>query len=213
MKSVLAPLCLFAQLLCFAQRNTEQKTYKKKLGLKVGCNWSYATASTSGIRPNTTTGYMAGAFLALPSRGLGFRSEIIYSHQGYSFQGSGSNTTQMNDYIYLPQLTTFSIGRFFQLQAGAQVGILMNGVQRTGGKDTTITGLMNRLDYGFAGGVEINPVAGLIIGGRYNLGLGTMYKHLEESRTTSVSPYPLPFDPNTTNLKNGVIQFFVGYKF
>ena len=40
----------------------------------------------------------------------------------------------------------------------------------------------NRIDYGLAGGIEINPVKGLIIGGRYNLSLGKVYK--EPSSTT-----------------------------
>jgi hypothetical protein len=26
-------------------------------------------------------------------------------------------------------------------------------------------------------------------------------------------PYPLPFDPNKTNLKNGLLQLFIGYRF
>ena len=183
--------------------------YGSKLGLKFGYNWSYVSVNTAGFSPDNKSGFMAGAFFS-PTRkkGLGFRSEIVFSRQGYSFDDGGRNTAVLNDYIFLPQLTTFNLNKLIQLQAGAQIGYLLNS-KLVKDKDSTITGLMNRIDYGFTAGVELNPVKGLLIGARYNLGLGKMYKRFEESAS---NPYPLPFNPETTNLKNGVIQFFLGYR-
>lgn len=150
---------------------------------------------------------MIGAFFAPTARtGKGFRSEIVFSRQGYSFDDGGTDTDLLNNYLYLPQMVTFNIGRFFQLQAGAQVGVLLNS-KMSGSKDSTIIGLMNRVDYGFAAGIELNPVNGVLIGGRYNLGLGKLYKQYE-TNATDPYPFPLPFNPETTNLKNGVVQFF-----
>ena len=34
----------------------------------------------------------------------------------------------------------------------------------------------NRLDYGYALGIEIHPVMGLLIGARYNISLANLYK-------------------------------------
>jgi outer membrane protein with beta-barrel domain len=206
-------LFLLARLASSAQEQTNLKKNTRKIGLKAGYNWSYATAGQSGVNLNSKTGYMIGAFLAPQSKGIGFRSEIIYSHQGYSFANGGQNTAVMNDYIYLPQLTTLTIGKILQLQLGGQIGYLLNSEQSSSNaKDSSVTGFMNRFDYGFAGGIELNPVAGFIIGARYNLGLGNLYKHYQET-ATNPTPFPLPFDPRTTNLKNGVIRIFVGYKF
>lgn len=186
--------------------------YKQRFGLKAGYNWSYVTGSEEGFKPGNRSGFMVSAFYAPTSRtGKGFRSEIVFSRQGYSFDNGGKNTDVLNDYVYLPQLVTFGIGRFFQLQAGAQIGVLLNS-KMSGAKDSTITGLMNRIDYGFAAGVELNPAAGFLIGGRYNLGLGKLYKRYETT-TSNPGPYPLPFNPETTNMKNGVVQLFVGYRF
>lgn len=186
--------------------------YKQRFGLKAGYNWSYLTGSQTGFKPDNRSGFMVSAFYAPAARtGKGFRSEIVFSRQGYSFDNGGKNTDVLNDYVYLPQLVTFSIGRFFQLQAGAQIGVLLNS-KMSGSKDSTITGLMNRVDYGFAAGIELNPVSGVLIGGRYNLGLGKLYKQFEMN-ATNPNPFPLPFNPETTNLKNGVVQFFVGYRF
>jgi hypothetical protein len=214
-KQIYTLLACATSLLAFAQDSEPLKIenpYKQRFGLKAGYNWSYLNGSTQGFRPDNRSGFMVSAFYAPTARtGKGFRSEIVFSRQGYSFDEGGKNTDVLNDYIYLPQLATFSIGRFFQLQAGAQIGVLLNS-KMSGSKDTTLTGIMNRIDYGFAAGVEINPVKGVLIGGRYNLGLGKLYKQLETS-TTNPTPFPLPFNPETTNLKNGVVQFFVGYRF
>lgn len=217
MKKLIYTLVVCAAAMAVQAQTTElQKIaddYKSHIGLKVGTNWSYLNGSANGFKPNNSTGFMVSAFYAPTSRtGRGFRSEIVFSRQGYNFDNGGKNTDVMNDYIYLPQMATFGIGKFFQLQAGAQIGFLLNSKANNGAKDSTITGLMNRIDYGFAAGVELNPVKGFLIGGRYNLGLGKLYKQYEQSSTTPM-PFPLPFNPDKTDMKNGVVQVFVGYRF
>jgi hypothetical protein len=106
-------------------------------------------------------------------------------------------------------LTTYTIGNRVQFQLGAQIGFLLNAKKTTASKDSSITDIMNRLDYGFAGGLELYPMKSLIIGGRYNLGLGKLFKQ----DYSSPNPYPLPFNPETTNFKNGLLQVFVGWRF
>jgi len=186
------------------------KESKSKIGIKAGYNFSNVVGSSSSFDPTHNNGYMISAFFGSSNKnGLGYRSELVYSKQGYSFDDGGKNTDVMNDYLYMPHLMTYTIGKVVQIEAGAQIGVLLNAKKTSNSKDSSITDLMNRFDYGFAGGVEVYPFKGLIVGTRYNLGLGKMYKKYEETPTT---PYPLPFDPST-NLKNGVLQLFVGYRF
>ena len=187
-----------------------QDASRSKFGVKAGYNWSYITGTQTGFNKNSKSGFMASAFYAPTSKGRGYRSEIVFSRQGYTFDEGGKNTDVLNDYVYLPQLATFGIGKFLQRQLGGQVGFLLNSKLSSEGKDSTITNLMNRVDYGFAGGVEIYPYKGIIVGGRYNLGLGKLYKRYEQA---AENPYPLPFNPETTDFKNGLFQFFIGYKF
>jgi hypothetical protein len=199
----------------FAYAQTTEKGYsdmKPKLGLKAGLNWSYLRGTSTGFNPDSKSGFMVGAFYSPVSKGMGFRTEIIFSRQGYTYDNGGSETEVMNDYIYLPQLTTFTIGRIVQLQLGAQIGFLLNSKKTTNSKDSSITDLMNKFDYGFAGGVEVFPFKGLLVGARYNLGLGKLYKHYEQS-ATNPNPFPLPFNPETTDFKNGVFQLYFGYRF
>ena len=187
------------------------KESKSKIGIKAGYNFSNVVGSGSSFDPKSNNGYMVGAFFGGSNKnGLGYRSELVYSKQGYSFDDGGKNTEVMNDYLYMPHLMTYTIAKVVQIQAGAQIGVLLNAKKTSGSKDSSITDLMNRFDYGFAGGIEVYPFKGLIIGTRYNLGLGKMYKKYEQATTT---PYPLPFDPSTTNLKNGILQLFIGYRF
>ena len=195
----------------YAQKTNPANEYKPKFGLKGGFNWTYLTGSKEGFTPNTKTGFMVGGFYSTTTNGLGFRSEIVFSRQGYSYDDGGHNTDILNDYIYLPQFTTFTIAKVVQFQLGAQIGFLVNAKKKTESKDRSISDLMNKVDYGFAGGVELYPIKWLIIGGRYNLGLGKLYKHYEDA-ATNPNTYPLPFNPETTNLKNGVVQFYVGVK-
>ena len=85
--------------------------FRPRLGLKVGYNWSYLTGNAQGFKKENNNGFMIGAFYAPPSKGFGFRTEVIFSRQGYSFDDGGKNTDVKNDYIYLPQLTTYTIAK------------------------------------------------------------------------------------------------------
>jgi hypothetical protein len=118
------------------------------------------------------------------------------------------------DYIYMPHLTTFTIAKKVQLQAGGQVGYLLNAKKSSSAQteEEKVTEYMNRFDYGFAGGIEIYPFKGLLIGGRYNVSLGNIYKTSAGS-TTAPIPNPLPFNPEEVKGKNAVVQFFIGYRF
>jgi hypothetical protein len=210
--SASAQMPIDAQQIAAASAASSKK--KTQLGLKAGYNWSYLTGTEDGFKPGNQTGFMASVFLspAPKKTGLGYRTEIVFSRQGYSFDGGGKNTDVLNDYVYMPHLTTFTIAKVVQLQAGGQVGYLLKSREKNQQKDSTITGLMNRFDYGFVGGLEIYPFKGVIVGGRYNLGLGKLYKRYETA-AANPTPYPLPFNPETTDFKNGLFQFFVGYRF
>lgn len=188
-----------------------QKENRSRLGIKGGYNWSYLTGNEQGINKESKTGFMVSAFYSANKKRKGYRTELVFSRQGYSFDDGGKNTDVLNDYVYLPQLVTFGIGKFMQLQAGGQVGYLVNAKVSSATKDSSIINLMNRFDYGFAGGLEIYPFKGLLVGGRYNLGLGKLYKRFQQP--ANANPYPLPFNPETTDFRNGVFQLFVGYRF
>jgi hypothetical protein len=209
MRKIFLLIAITTAVHSFSQEGNRPSDFKPKLGFKVGYNWSYVTGEAQGFNKDSKSGFMVAGFFSPSTKGLGYRTEIVFSRQGYSFENGGQNTDVMQDYIYLPQLTTYTIGNRVQFQLGAQIGFLLNAKKTTASKDSSISEIMNKLDYGFAGGIELYPMKNLIIGGRYNLGLGKLYKQ----DYTSPNPYPLPFNPETANFKNSIIQFFVGLRF
>lgn len=183
-----------------------------QIGLKGGLNFANIT-KVSSINNSSNTGFAFGLFLAPKPRGLfGFHSEVDFSRQGYNF-ATNSNTGNVNlDYILLPQLTTINITRFVQIQIGAQMAFLINArateSNSGSGNFDKLIDYYNRLDYGLAGGLEIHPFKGLLIGGRYNLSLGNMYKDLQSS-----SPGTVPSFIPSVNVKNNVLNLYVGWHF
>jgi hypothetical protein len=141
---------------------------------------------------------------------IGYRTEFIFSQQGFSYDADGKKQNVTNNYIYMPHFTTISIGKVVQLQVGGQVGYLINAKSSagTGEAGESITSYYNRFDYGAAGGLEVYPFKGLILGSRYNVSFGNMFSN---SATGGNSPFP--FDPFNLKGKNTVLQFFAGYKF
>jgi hypothetical protein len=118
----------------------------------------------------------------------------------------------------MPHLTTFTIAKKVQLQAGGQIGYLLNAKTDSGAaqsKEDEMVKYMNRIDYGAAAGVEIYPFKGLIVGARYNVSLGSLYKKYTEEASGSPTPMPLPlpFNPADFKGKNAIVQFFIGYQF
>jgi hypothetical protein len=182
-----------------------------QFGAKAGLNFSNIT-NASSINSSSRSGFMAGVFLA-PSSGkrlLGFRSELIYSKQGYNYK-SATTTGNVNlDYILLPQLTTINISRYFQIQAGMQMAFLISAKLDSVSNSGRITGkkimdFYNKLDYGFAGGFEVYPVKGLLIGARFNISLQNMYNEPQPGQLPSFYP--------DASAKNNVLQLFAGWKF
>jgi len=183
-----------------------------QIGLKGGINFANVT-KVSSIKNSNNTGFAVGLFLSPKSKGLmGYRSELVFSRQGYNFE-TNTNTGNVNlDYIMLPQLTTINITKFFQIELGGQVAFLINSKSSESSTSTTDYGKLmdyyNRFDYGVAGGLEIHPFKGLLLGGRYNLSLGNMYKKL-----ATATPGSVPSFIPDVNVKNNVVNIYIGWHF
>ena len=183
-----------------------------QIGLKGGMNFANVT-KVSSINNSANTGFAVGLFLAPRSKGImGYRSEIDFSRQGYNFD-TNTNTGNVNlDYILLPQLTTINITRFFQIQLGAQMAFLINSKATESNSNSNSYGSLmsyyNKFDYGVAGGLEIHPFKGLLIGARYNLSLGDLYKNL-----ATATPGSVPSFIPDVNVKNNVVNIYVGWHF
>lgn len=215
MKNIFLLLFFLLPVYLYSQQN---KNYNQDhgigIGIKAGINFANIT-NASSINSSSQTGFHVGAFFAPPSRSLfGYRAELIYSRQGYNYE-TNSNTGSVNlNYILLPQLTVINITKFVQLQIGFQVAYLISAKADStqvsplsGTPYGKLLDYYNRFDYGAAGGIEIHPFKGLLIGARYNISFGDLYKNADY--TSGQMPSFIP----TVNVKNNLVQIFAGYRF
>jgi len=213
-------LSFFLPLLCLGQDDQPQKKDKKQkmslgFGVKGGVNFANVRG-TSSISTSNTSGFMGGVFLSPPSSGImSYRTEVIYSKQGYNF-ATQTNTGVVNlDYIILPQLMAFNITKFVQIQVGGQMAFLLNAKTDTTKDNSTnpTSGMMdlyNKFDYGFAGGIEIHPFKGMLIGARLNVSMGNIYK---DPSSFMASGGGMQSMIPKIEVKNNVLQVFAGWIF
>jgi hypothetical protein len=231
MKKV-ATLLIFLPCFAICQNNqpdqasqpTQKEQKKKKehhqigLGLKAGLNFANVT-NASSINSSSQTGFMAGVFYSPQSKSIiSSRTELIFSRQGYDFKTNTANGSVNLNYIILPQLMGINITKYVQLQIGAQMAYLLNAkadsTPTAGSTSMPYSKIMdyyNRFDYGAAAGIEIHPVAGLLIGARYNISFANTYKNFDPAQMGG-STTPPSFFPSV-NAKSNVVMLFVGWTF
>jgi hypothetical protein len=184
----------------------------KSIGVKAGINLANVKG-VSSFNNSSKSGFMLGGFLNKGSKGISYRTELIFSRQGYDYK-SGANTGTVNlDYLMLPQLINISLGKRIQLQGGAHLAYLLNAKADTSsitGNQTAdnIIKFYNRFDYGVGLGLEIYPYKGLLLGLRYNISLNSLYKD-----STGSSSFQFIPTINRDALKNNVVQIFAGWRF
>ena len=205
MKKVIISVMLLVPFLLQAQ-----------FGIKAGLNFANVS-NASSISNSSRSGFQAGIFLAPPSKKiLSSRTELLFSRQGYNYK-SGTNTGNVNlDYIMLPQFIAINITKYFQIQLGGQMAVLLNAKADSSNNTSTgssssgksIMDFYNRFDYGYGGGIEIHPASGLLIGARVNISLGNLYKDM-----TTATPGTTPSFVPKVDVKNNVFQVFAGLTF
>jgi len=211
----IALLCL--PLVIFGQKDSTQKKQHNPLGIGVraGFNFSNVT-NASSINASHQTGFNAGIFISPPHKLIGSRTEIYFSRQGFGFSSDSAQGKATNDYIMLAQMVSIRITKYVELMLGGQTGYLLTAKVDTGMKTGIATidnalGYYNRFDYGFGGGIEVHPTMGLIVGARYCISFSQLYKTPDYSSIANGGTIP-SFNPDL-NLKNNVIQLYLGWQF
>ena len=209
MKKISLSLLLSLPVYLFAQ-----------IGLKAGLNFANVTKASS-INNSSRSGFHAGIFLGSSKGIISSRTELIFSRQGYNYK-SGQKTGNVDlDYIMLPQYMSINITKYFSIQLGGQMAILLNAKADSNssassaslpgpGTGTPYDKMMdyyNKFDYGYGGGIEIHPVSGLVIGARVNISLSKLYNF--DSYSSGTEPSFIP----KVDVKNNLFQVFAGWQF
>lgn len=193
-----------------AQKRNDQSAH---YGIKAGVNFTNVTSAAS-IDTKDNSGFMIGGFYATPRKGLiGYQSELIFSRQGYDFKTSSATGEVKMDYLILPQMMNINLGKLLKIQLGGQLAVLLNAKADSVSSLSSVPPNMpkamdafQRINYGFAAGLEVNPIAGLIVGGRFNFFLAALNKDDQ-----SYIPNYLP--RNNEQLKTNLLQVYAAYRF
>ncbi|HVU58450.1 MAG TPA: porin family protein [Puia sp.] len=214
---ILLPITLSAQQPGQPDQPTQPAPKKEHhsigIGIKAGLNFANVT-NASAINSSTRAGYHAGVFYSTdPKRILGSHTELLYSRHGFNYKNDSVNGSVNLDYLMFTQMMAINITKYFQIQLGGTTSYLLNvktdsSQYSTGNASADkLLSYYNRFDYGFAVGVEIHPIAGLLIGARYCLSFANLYK------TSSFTSGGMPSITPNVNFKNNVVQLSLGYRF
>jgi len=142
------------------------------LGIKGGLNL-YDVHHDNSMKYNMATGFHFGflGHIHFNSQ-FAFQPEIVFSNQGARYTAENVNTHYILDYINIPVLFQYMFDNGFRLQAGPQVGFLINAKSKNNNNVTNIKSDFNPIDVGISFGASyIFPPSGFGIDARYNLGL------------------------------------------
>jgi hypothetical protein len=146
------------------------------IGIKGGLNVYniYNNNSSYDYKPGFHAGLLSHIHIA---KHFGLQPEIVYSTQGAQYNFAGMNTKLNLDYINVPVLFQCMFGNGFRIQAGPQVGFLINAKSKTNNVKSDFKNDMETIDFGIGFGASYVHQSGWGIDGRYNFGLTDINKY------------------------------------
>jgi Outer membrane protein beta-barrel domain len=145
------------------------------IGIKGGLN-IYTINNTNNAEYNSKAGLHLGLLGHIHlAKQLALQPEIVYSGQGGKFNAAGVETKINLDYINIPLLLQYMFDNGFRIQAGPQVGFLVNAKSKTNGNSTDIKNNLKTVDFGLGAGLGyVHPPTGFGVDARYNFGLSNI---------------------------------------
>jgi hypothetical protein len=146
------------------------------IGVKAGWN-IYEIATDNNLDYNTKSGLYAGVLghVHLTDR-FALQPELVYSNQGSQWGTGASNNKLILHYVNVPVLVQFMFDNGFRIQAGPQVGFLVNTNHKVNNVTTDIDhDNFKTLDFGVGFGASyVHPPTGFGVDARYNVGLSNI---------------------------------------
>ena len=176
---------------------------KINFGIKAGLNMSMLTGSKDQIM-SSNNGFFGGAILEYKILGkMAIQPEILFSAQGAKLESKDLtfSITRKMDYLILPIMVKYYIKSGLFVEAGPQAGFLISANQDVENRITNISTsedikeATKDLDMAANVGIGYELLDKVVAQVRYCIGI------------TNTS------DLQNTNIKNGVFQLSVGYKF
>jgi hypothetical protein len=151
------------------------------LGVKGGLNvYNVTNNSEFNSKAGVHLGLLGHVHLANTSK-WALQPEIMYSSQGARI-GESSNRLNL-DYLNVPVLIQYMFDNGFRLQAGPQLGFLVNANTVVGENKVDVKDDYKGVDLGLSFGASyVHPPSGFGIDARYNLGMTDIPRGTTEHR-------------------------------
>lgn len=195
----------------FTQMNAQEYVV---FGAKGGVNFSTFSGDGSNAfnDPNGRTSFNLGLLAEIPvTDRFSVQPEVLYSGQGYdiSERDNANDIEYQLDYINIPVLAKFYVTDGLALEAGPQVGFLVNSeidYNPSSTNDNNSISLsedqFNTIDLSAALGASYKFQGGFFVNGRYNIGLTDIY---DDSFSGNIF--------SGTDAKHSVVQAGIGFMF
>ncbi len=167
-------ITVFVIAFCFATNVTKAQRFN--IGIKAGANAS--KISGKSFSDEFKLSYQAGVFMEIDfNKKWGIQPEVLFSQSQGSVANSGtilinpnSNSNYSLNYLNIPILLRYKIGKVLVLNAGPQYSILLNNDNSlfANGQNAFKSG-----DFAMVGGLQLN-FDFLRIYARYNIGLNNV---------------------------------------
>jgi hypothetical protein len=141
-------------------------------GIKGGVNL-YSIKSDNDVKLDNAVGYHLGLLAHIHlAKQFAMQPEVIFSTQGANF-ANGSDDGELNlDYINIPLMFQYMFDNGFRLQAGPQIGFLVNAKSKLGDVNSDVKNNFSSVDFGVGAGMSyVHPPSGFGFDARYNIGL------------------------------------------
>lgn len=176
--------------------SAQEFTWGAKAGLNIAkLKVSFGSFSTS---TDDLISFHGGLYGKLKTSEKFFiQPEFLYSGQG----GKGDGGSFSMGYLNVPVMLAFVFTPGVSLQAGPQIGFLMNATV----DGTDVKSGMNSIDFGAGFGLGVERPSGVSFSFRYNIGFTNT---LSSALASSLAGFGL----GTLTMTNQVMQFSVGYR-
>ena len=154
----------------------QAKAQHAHFGIKAGLNAS-SLSYPDNSDMQSKIGFNAGilAHIHTSSKMWAIQPELYYSSEGAKSK-SNSNESLNLGYLNLPVLIQYMFDNGFRLEAGPQVGFLINAKSKVGNTSTDIKDNMQSAVFSIPVGVGYLTTGGLGFDARYNFGISNINK-------------------------------------
>lgn len=142
------------------------------LGVKGGLNL-YNINNDNGAEYDSKAGFHLGLLGHIHlSKKFAIQPELVYSQQGAKYTTSGVETKVDLGYLNIPVMFQYMFENGFRIQAGPQVGIMINAESETNNVETELNDNLAAIDFALGAGLGwIHTPSGFGVDARYNFGI------------------------------------------